>query len=53
MKIRETISNDLDLNECYPGHDSKQEVSAVDCYVLRNASADCIVTFKHHNSKST
>jgi len=21
MKIREIISNDIDLNECYPGHD--------------------------------
>jgi len=24
MKIRETISNDLDLNKCYPEHEPKQ-----------------------------
>ena len=24
MKIKETISSDLDLNKCYSGHDSEQ-----------------------------
>jgi len=26
MKIRETISSDFDLNECYLGHDPKQHL---------------------------
>ena len=24
MKIKETISNDLDLDKCYPGHNHEQ-----------------------------
>ena len=31
MKIRETISNDLDVNKCYPEHDSEQHLRGFNC----------------------
>ena len=52
MKIRDIISNDLDLNKYYPRHDSKQQkVLAIDwipCVMLMPTE-----TFKPYNLKNT
>ena len=52
MKIRETISNDFNLNECYPEHNPEQHLRGFS-YRSRNANIGGTVTFKFYNSKST
>ena len=55
MKIRETVSNDLDLNKYYLEHDLEQylrgfshRIGQISCVMLISA-----ITFKHRNSKNT
>ena len=53
MKIREIISNDFGLDKCYPErHNPERHSRGFNRHILNNANAG-IVTFKHHNSKST
>jgi len=55
MKIRETISSDLDLNKCYSGHDPEQHSRSFSCRsdILGNANVGSTVTFKPYNSQNT
>ncbi|KYN09524.1 hypothetical protein ALC57_18362 [Trachymyrmex cornetzi] len=56
MKIRETISNDLDLNECYLGYDPEQHSRGLShrSDTLRNANVGgSTVTFEPYNSRKT
>ena len=54
MKIKETLSNDFDLNKYYPGHDPEQHLRDFNrSDTLRNANVSGTVTFKTYNSKGT
>ena len=55
MKIRDITSNGLNHYKYYPGHDSEQYLRGFNrwSYILRNANAGDIVTFKPYNLKST
>ena len=55
MKIRKTISSNLDLNKCYSEHDPEQHLRGFSHQldILRNANADGIVIFKPDNLQST
>ena len=55
MKIRGTISNDLDLDKCYPDHDPEQHSRGFShrSDTLGNANAGGAVTCKSYNLKST
>jgi len=54
MKVREIISNDLDLNECYSRHDPERHLRDFNCWsdTLGNANASSAVTCKSYNSKN-
>jgi len=52
MKIRETISCDLDLNKYYSGHDQHSRDFSRRLDTLHNANVGT-VTFKPYNSQST
>ena len=54
MKIKEIISNELDLNKYYIGHDSEQHSRGFNrrSDTLRNVHAGDTITFKPYNSKS-
>jgi len=55
MKIRDTISNDFDLDKYYPGHDPEQHSRSRSrrSDTFGNANAGGAVTCKPYNSKST
>jgi len=51
IKIRGTISNDLDLDKYYPDHDPEQYSKIFSrSDTLSNANADGAITFKLYNS---
>jgi len=56
MKIRETIFNDLDLNECYPRHNpeghSKGFSRRISCVMVMPAVLSSIITQKVFNEKN-
>jgi len=53
MKIRKTISNDLDLNEYYLAYDPEQLRGFIRrSDTLLNANAGDTVILKYHNSKT-
>jgi len=54
MKIRGIISNDLDLDKCYPGYDPEQHLRESNrrSNTLDNANAGGTIICKPYNLKS-